>query len=131
MLGYALVVARSGSKLKEVFDKEEPLIPVFGSDNVQLILKGRSRLDTLVNALNIGLPIINKTGLTGIYEYEIPIPRATATGQRGGRGPSPPLDRASEMSNVLEDRLGLRLESEKSVRVDMIVIDGAEEPSPN
>jgi uncharacterized protein (TIGR03435 family) len=130
--GYALVVAKSGSKLKEVFDDEETPIPVFGTDNVQLILKGRSRLDTLVNSLNIGLPIINKTGLTRIYEYAIPIPRLIATSQRGGRGaPSPPSDRASEMSNVLEDRLGLRLQNEKSVRVNMIVIDGAEEPSPN
>jgi uncharacterized protein (TIGR03435 family) len=127
--GYALVVAKSGSKLKEVFDKEETPIPVFGSDKVQLILKGRSRLDKLVNALNIGLPIINKTDLTGIYEYEIPIPRRIATGERGGL--SPPSDRASEMSNVLEDRLGLRLQSEKSVPVDMIVIDRGEEPSPN
>ena len=127
--GYALVVAKSGSKLKEVFDNEETPIPVFGSGNVQLFLKGRSRLDTLANALNIGLPIINKTGLTGIYEYEIPIPRRIATGERGG--PPPTLDKASEMSNVLEDRLGLRLQGEKSVGVDMIVIDHAEEPSPN
>jgi uncharacterized protein (TIGR03435 family) len=122
--GYALLIAKTGPKLKEVsgepvgvvtLEKEKTTIP-------QLI----TRLMNLVDA-----PIIDRTDLKGVYEYQLRIP------PRGGQRGTPPgqapdlTDRAAEISAALESQLGLLLQPEKSVPFDFLVIGHAEMPSPN
>ena len=78
-------------------------------------------------------PVIDKTGLTGSFEFrlEFAVPEEyrerLATTQRGdtlGNSTAPPLPQA------LQQQLGLRLESAKGP-VDFLVVDRIERPSEN
>jgi uncharacterized protein (TIGR03435 family) len=126
--GYALVVARNGPKLKETFDGEESPFPVL-NDKGGLAIKGKSTIAQLTpiltqfNSNREITPVVDKTRLSGRYDYEIVLPPPSA-GQRG-------LISGSDLSDVLESQVGLRLRPEKSIPVEMIVIDQAEQPSPN
>jgi uncharacterized protein (TIGR03435 family) len=120
--GYSLVVAEQGLKMK----------PISG-DYVESIVffQGKSTMDTLARNLNrlIGgeARIVNKTGLNGAYEYQLePFERPGLP-----RGfllfPEDP----DELSALLEEQLGLRLQREKAMSVDALVIDSVERPSSN
>ena len=143
--GYSLRIARSGLKLKEASgDEEQPAMVLLDG---RAGIKGKSSLDKLtrfmaevVNALYIDTPFVDKTGVTGIYEYEFPLSLSRG-GVRGANapvgGPPPPQtraerieSRASEMSSAMEDRLGLRLQRE-NISSEVIVIEQIERPSPN
>src|SRR5204862_6403829 len=68
--GFALVVAKGGSRLKEVpaNEKRSPWRTAPGS------FKGKSTLSEMALILSGSLgysPVVDKTGLTGIYEYEL------------------------------------------------------------
>lgn len=127
--GYLLVVAESGHKMKPIVGNyEEPLE----------LRNGKSTMDRLARALRNSVPesppIVNRTGLPGAYEYELrPVPRDPVAVAGGGvRGGPPPLsDRIAALSSALEQQMGLRLQSEKSVPDDVFVIDHVEPPSPN
>jgi uncharacterized protein (TIGR03435 family) len=78
-----------------------------------------------------GRKIVDRTNVTGLYDIELdfvpestllglPIPNATALQQSD----IPPLVTA------VQDRLGLRLESERGP-VDVILVDGVEPPTPD
>ena len=103
----------------------------------------------------VGLaPVVNRTNLTAVYDYEF-----ARTGDNGGAGqrggpssknpPNPGLgpeeyaryiaqvrgpnyqaaDKAEAISDALEE-LGLKLQDEK-ISVDILVIDRIERPTPN
>jgi len=143
--GYALIVAKNGPKpkLKETSDAEE--IPTLEFSNGLPTLRGKSTMDRLAQWLSgrigagstIGAPVVDKTGLTRAYDYEfVPVGRGGGggrggPGQVGQPGPPTPADRAANISALLEDQLGLRLENEKAIPVDVVVIDRAEKPSEN
>ena len=148
--GYALVIAKNGPKLKlkEPSDREEP--PSLEVNNAgRPVIRGKSTLDELARFLsggpsNIGAPVVDKTGLTGIYDYEFaPSIGGGGGGQRGGppqgQPPRPPSEMLAdilrqipaERSAALEDQLGLRLQPEKAVPTEIIVIDQVEKPSTN
>jgi uncharacterized protein (TIGR03435 family) len=59
-------------------------------------------------------PGIDKTGLTGEYDFKLAWDEAN--------GP--------DLSTALREQLGLRMESEK-VPISTFVVDSAEKPSPN
>jgi len=69
------------------------------------------------------MPVVDKTGLTGRYEYEFVLPDVTIQGGRGQYTPD-----ANQISRALEEQLGLRLQAEK-VSVETIVIDQIDRPS--
>jgi uncharacterized protein (TIGR03435 family) len=105
-------------------------VPPFDTvnDRGQPVIKGSSALNLLALSLRRladGL-IVDKTGLSGSFDYEfvVPVPGL----QRGGRGTAGPD--ASDISAALQDQLGLQLLSEK-VPLDLIVIDRIDRPSPN
>jgi uncharacterized protein (TIGR03435 family) len=83
----------------------------------------------------IGAPVVDKTGLSGVYEYEFVMPNFVGGGQRGAPGEpqpaAPALDRAGAWSAALEAQLGLRLQAEKAVPTQRLVIDHVELPTPN
>jgi uncharacterized protein (TIGR03435 family) len=133
--GYALLVAKGGSKLKEGSGEELPPEAggSIGPGGADTVLKGKSRLQSLADQLSwlLNLPVLNRTDLTGMYDYTLTLhqPPPTAGGQRGdagggGDGYDPPL------STALQQQLGLRLESQK-VQLDTIVIDQVDKPSEN
>jgi uncharacterized protein (TIGR03435 family) len=80
----------------------------------------------------ISAPVVDKTGLSGTYEYQFPLP-LFRSGQRGGAtgAPPSPQDMVAEFSNTLEEHLGLKLEARRSVSVETLVIDHVEKPSAN
>jgi uncharacterized protein (TIGR03435 family) len=140
--GYALVVAKGGSKLVEA--KGERLSPFnFIPDPGRLGVKGASTLAELASFITFRdfstsatVYVADRTGLSGIYEYEFLLPPpGGAAGQRGGAtepGTGLPTvsDLAERYSNVLEAQMGLRLQAQK-IPTEFIAIDHAEKPSEN
>jgi uncharacterized protein (TIGR03435 family) len=133
--GYALVVAKKGPKLKQVYGEEQSPLPV-PNDRGELTIKGTAKLSALAQILSSFspvfspagevVPIADKTGITGVYDLEFVFPDQPT--QRAGRGSYQPA--ASDISSALEDQLGLRIEAQK-ISVDVVVIDEIEHPSPN
>lgn len=139
--GYALVVGDKGAKLKPVSgDYEESLVPH----------KGKSTMKKLAQTLGkaIEAPVVDRTGLSGVFEYEFhmfpPMPPAIAGGA-GGRvftSNTPAVAGVPAMagggaggaelqSSRLEEQLGLRLVPEKAVPAEIFVIESVEPPTPN
>jgi uncharacterized protein (TIGR03435 family) len=127
--GYSLVVAEQGHKIKEI-----------SGDYVESVVffQGKSTMDTLARNLNrlIGgaARIVNKTGLNGGYEYQLQALEWPGPGVGGQRAPSGFLlfpEDPEELSALLEEQLGLRLQREKAMSVDALVIDSVERPSSN
>jgi uncharacterized protein (TIGR03435 family) len=155
---YALVVAKGGPKLqKSTFvppDKPGALPPpkpggpppkgsLFMQGPGQVTSTG-SELPMLVNILShaVNRIVIDKTGLTGRYDFTLkwtpdqPSPQAFGAGQRPGPGPMgndappPPDPNGPSLFTALQEQLGLKLESQKGP-VEILVIDHVEKPSEN
>ena len=120
---YELVVAKGGSKLKES--------PEDAAGNAHMVTDGRGKIDVqhallsgLPGILNseVGRPVVDKTGLTGKYDFTLEyVPAAKAATDESG-GPS--------IFTALEEQLGLKLEPAK-VPMDVLVIDSIEQPAAN
>jgi uncharacterized protein (TIGR03435 family) len=76
-------------------------------------------MDFMVDAIRdfAGRPVVDKTGLTGTYDFKLEAPLAFR------------LHDAAILTAV-QDQLGLRLEAERAM-VETLVVDHLEEPSPN
>ena len=125
--GYSIVIAEGGSKMKAVSGEYVESL---------LVYQGRSTLDKLARTLSLllpGGPVIDKTGLSGAYEYSIetfpPLAPQVNPGTRGGS--AGPDERVKYVNSQMEEKLGLRLQPEKSITVETIVIDSVEPPTPN
>ncbi len=158
--GYALTVADKVHTLTPDSGDEEPPRTIAQNRNRQ-ILKGKSSIESLANALTgfAGMPVIDRTSLTGIYNYSLTLnrvftapsgntpppdgrPNPLAGGVCGGtntpRGPR--QNQSGEILEIVgydppvtkavEDQLGLRMESGK-IPVETIVVDHAEKPPLN
>jgi bla regulator protein blaR1 len=172
---YTLVVAKNGPKLEEV--KNEPAPPAEGSGpggpvparGVRMMMGGgEQQLDfqdapmlLLVRVLSdqLGRVVIDKTGLTGKYNFKLhwtPDPGmggpmggpgmgpgpggppgggnvpigAGGGGAAGGGAASTPDASGPTIFTALQEQAGLKLESQKGP-VDSIVIDHVDQPSPN
>ena len=123
---YELVIAKGGAKLQESTDGKNFIRRGIGT------LKGQS-VGLKMLALNLSnelnSPVIDKTGLTQNYDFELkwtPLaPSATSV------DPPPPTDPdRPSIFTALSEQLGLRLES-KNGPVEVLVVDRAEKPSKN
>ena len=86
----------------------------------------------------VGRPVIDKTGLTGLYDFELELPLdmevlRRIAGQSGINLPAGPQQALPQydgpaITTILSDRLGLKLDAQKAP-VPVIVIDGAEMPT--
>ena len=121
---YSLVVAKGGPKLKEPADKSQNFIRGGRGSIIGQSVVLRLLVMNLSNQLD--RPVIDKTGLTGSYDFEL-----KWTPDAGPDGPPPPSDTdAPSLFTALSDQLGLKLESAKGP-VQVWVIDGVERPSLN
>jgi len=120
---YELVVAKSGSKLKNASKDAKGGWSwgetKFTGDSVEIV--------GLANALSsvLGRTIVDKTGLTGHYEISLtyaPIDEDGPGHDSADAGPS--------IFTALEEQLGLKLVAAKGP-VDTIVVDHVEKPSEN
>ncbi len=121
---YALVVAKSGAKLRAT---GMPNVPMPSDSGDKYFLMAIDQKDVPVSMLadflsqHFERTVLDQTGLSGRYDIslEVPVPADKSADEV-----DPAIFRA------LEDQLGLKLESRKAV-VDTIVIERMEQPSPN
>ncbi len=160
---YALVVAKGGLKMKASAPDEPPKTdgtpkpdgppkpddpsangnkPRMGRHG--LMMNGRGHLEStgtgipfLVHVLSsqLGRTVVDKTGLTGNYDYTLQwTPDDVGTPMAGDAGPGKgdvsPDAGGPTLLTALEEQLGLKLESTKGT-VDVIVIDHIDTPSEN
>lgn len=138
---YALMTAKSGPKLTESDDQSAG--PRHMRNGRGQMIAQRTSLQMLANTLsmNLGRPVIDRTGLTKNYDFELKWTPEPGEGRMAGPGgPPPPGERpegasAPDLSGpsiftAVQEQLGLKLESTKGP-IPMIVIDKAEKPSAN
>ena len=131
---YALVVAKNGPKLQE--SKEGVGPSLMGRSRGQFEGKG-ALMEMLANVLSmqVGRPVVDKTGLTGKYDFKLewtpdPGQGPGPLGAPGPDAPPPPDPNGPSLFAAVQEQLGLRLESTKGP-VETIVIDRVEKPSEN
>jgi len=138
---YVLTIAKGGSKMKEYVPPGNPV-----TNGLHLVGRGCLEaqgiaMEWVIRELSLQLnqTVLDKTGLTGKYDFalqwEPDDAYSSATG--GGSGGQPGNDNApppdpggASLFAALREQLGLKLESQKSP-VKVIVIDHIETPSPN
>jgi len=141
---YALVIARHGPKLHEAKPGDtypNGLKGVHGASGLlfmggiggPLTAQGAS-MENLSRLLSLQLrrPVIDKTGLTGNYDFTLKWAPDQNTPMFNGAGnDSVPSDSSGpSIFTAVQEQLGLKLESQKGP-VEMIVIDHVEKPSEN
>jgi bla regulator protein blaR1 len=148
--GYALVIAKGGSKLHQA--KPGDIYPngikgpdgkpgtglmIMGGNGGPVTGQGIS-IENLVRLLSqqLGRTIVDETRLTGNYDFTLqwaPDERAgpTTLGGAPRSDDAPPPDSSGpSIFTAIQEQLGLKLESRK-VQVEMLVIDHVEAPSEN
>ncbi len=79
----------------------------------------------------LGKPIQDKTGLTGLYNWDLKwAPDESEVLMDGSPARSDPANRGPSLLTAVQEQLGLRLESSK-VPIEILYIDHAERPVPN
>jgi len=150
MPAYALVVAKSGSKLQEAkpvdTQPEAPSGPG-GHPHGPMMRMGRGEingqgveLSFLASVLSqqLGRTVLDKTGLTGNYDLALKWTPEQGEGMMmGGPGGGPPPDGAPPVDasgpsifTALQEQLGLKLEATKAP-AEVLTIDHVERPSEN
>jgi uncharacterized protein (TIGR03435 family) len=171
MQAYALTAAKGGVKLKPSADAPPPqpdgqglavpsppkmdkngfpTIPNGGRGMMMMIVNGVMRgtgaqetisqiCDFLGNQL--GRPVVDQTGLTGKFDFNLEFAPENMPAGRGGMPPPPsaadaggapaPTDPAPTLIGALQEQLGLKLE-QKKLPVDIVVVDHIEKtPTEN
>jgi uncharacterized protein (TIGR03435 family) len=128
---YALVVAKGGSKLQPALENAQ------GNRGMRMErgqLTGMSApIEFLATTLSgqLGRPVIDKTGLTGKYDFKLTwAPDMPSGPSKNPEAPPPAALEGPSIFTAVQEQLGLRLESQKGP-VEMIVIDRIEHPSEN
>jgi uncharacterized protein (TIGR03435 family) len=134
LASYALVVGEDGSKLQPVADRNGSTT----DQDVQLVRSGGMRMQMGANhvffaaaqgvssaqiakqlSMQLGAPVIDKTGLKGSYAFNLNWSDAKSENTS-----------APSLFTALEDQLGLKLEPQKGP-IDVLVIDHIEQPTEN
>jgi uncharacterized protein (TIGR03435 family) len=131
---YALVLGKNGSSLKPS-TKDERSASFWSSgrdrNNFRLTVENRPLSDLVMRLQNgqpghplppLGRPVIDKTGLTGNFDYTLDLEWVLDT--NGARDPN-----ATPVFAALETQLGLELQPQTAA-LDAIVIDRIEKPYP-
>ena len=148
MDGYILTIGKDGAKFKETSGDEEipswlpngdPRIDISGRV-LPTIYKGKARMNLFVNSLSgvVRMPIVDKTGLQGLYDISFTIdlllPSPAGGGRRGGgnvaNSEPPPQEFDPPLPKALEQQLGLHLER-GMVPVEYLVVDHYEKVPEN
>ena len=123
MPAYDLVVAKGGPKLKEATaDEAEKAWAVDrGGGKIESVSMPLGSLPSFLNA-EVGRPVVDKTGLTGKYDFTLDYVPATRAAADESGGPS--------VFTALEEQLGLKLQPAKEP-MEVVVIDHIERPTAN
>lgn len=103
-----------------------PMLQALLEDRFNLKLHHETRLGPVMELTERGLPVIDKTGLDGRYDFHLEYLR------EGGppAADSDPTHAALSIFTAIQRQLGLRLKPTRGP-IDFIVIDHAEKPSEN
>ena len=129
---YALSVDKGGSKMKVNDSPQDFEIPILGGPG--LVFNGkRVPMEYLCYFLGQVMendrPVLDKTGLTGHYDFTLTFLPDLPPGFRRGNIPQECLDRPN-IFDALRQQLGLKLEPQKGP-VTYYVIDPVEKPEGN
>jgi uncharacterized protein (TIGR03435 family) len=140
---YELIIANSGSKLQEAKPGEtypNGIKDLSGRATAGLIKMGPGAITgqgvpiaSLARQLTqqLGRIVVDKTGLTGTYDFTIKWPPVASQAATGGQQGNPsPEGSESSIFTAIQDQLGLKLESQ-TAPVEVLVIDHAEQPTQN
>jgi uncharacterized protein (TIGR03435 family) len=127
---YELVVIKDGPKLRESPNNPAGQVRIApgqltGTGAPMFLLAGQL-------SRQLGRPVVDKTGLTGEYDFTVtwqPDFDSGASKDATGTVPSPVNSDAASIFTAVQE-IGLKLQSAKGP-VDMLVIDRAEKPEPN
>lgn len=132
--GYELVVMRGGPKnMKQAAPGGREDIETIDNGDLRYSGTPLSALLLILPQMLEDRPVIDKTGLTGRYDFELKWARdASSWLPTGANGvPEAPLDGSRpSIFKALEEELGLKLVPTKMPRKG-VVIDHIEKPSPN
>jgi uncharacterized protein (TIGR03435 family) len=125
---YRLTIAKGGAKVKATEDKPGPITSRPGR------LTGESvTIPVLIKLLTgpAGRPIIDETGLTARYNFELKYgPEMTPGGVAVGPDAPPSDPNAPSIFTAVREQLGLRLDPSRGP-VEVLVIEHVERPSEN
>jgi len=132
---YRLTVSKNGEKLTDV----DPPEAVPGPQNSSMragpgaVIGSSVPMIQIVTVLSrlMDRPLIDKTGLTGFYSFNLRFAAESAPRALSGASATstPPTDDPS-LFTALQDQLGLKLESAQEP-VEVLVIDSARKPTEN
>jgi uncharacterized protein (TIGR03435 family) len=119
--GYALVVAKSGFKLKPVDDAGGPSTSSNGKNHVRTLTAKTTPMKQLADFLTrtLGEMVVDQTGIDGVYNFEM------TWAEEDQKPDDATADTAPSLFTALQETLGLRLKPEK-VPADIIVVDHLE-----
>ena len=125
---FELVLTKTGSKLKDVS---------FGVPRQEMrkgqLLVTSTRLSFVIPIFSalVQRPVIDKTGLTGIYDFTLTFRPEPGVPGAVGLNPLPPVDpEAPEIFTAIQEQLGLKFEAARGP-VEVLVVDRAEKPEEN
>lgn len=123
--GFVLEIAKQGPRLQPAADAPRSMNNGHGHLEATGVTMG---LFTEVLSRELGLPVIDRTGLSGAFDFRLVWNPDSPHTLELGTGASPDAD--VELFNSIQQQLGLTLKSRR-MRVEVLVIDRAEKPSPN
>jgi uncharacterized protein (TIGR03435 family) len=131
---YELEVAKNGPKLKvSTAPPDDPPALISTVYPQRIVMPARnvtmSDLARLMQRAILDRPVVDKTGLTGRYDFDLEwAPDET---QFGGEVPPAPAEaQAAPLFSAIQQQLGLRLEATRGP-IQALVVDKAERPSAN
>jgi len=121
---YFLVVAKGGAKLRE---SAPGSVGAGQSAGMGWFKASSNRIEDFAQTLAgmVSRSVIDKTGLTGQYDFRLDYASEVAAGSDAGNAPEKP-----SLFTALQEQLGLKLEPGRAP-VEMVVVDRAEKPSEN
>jgi uncharacterized protein (TIGR03435 family) len=120
---FALMVAKGGPKLHEAAADGKPSMQNSANGTIAKSTTMRELGDLLSGPLQT--PVVDKTGLTGRYDFTIDFTTYLPEDMKTMRP-----DATSVLMVALPGELGLKLEGEKTM-VEVMVVDHVEKPSDN
>jgi uncharacterized protein (TIGR03435 family) len=130
---YVMTVAKGGHKMKvrTAGDDGPQTSLLFRGANVPGRNATMAMLAGGLQKLVLDRPVIDKTGLTGNYDFDLSWrPDGTQFGGRGGTLPAAADPDRADIFTALQEQLGLKLDAQKGPG-EVVVVDNAEKPSDN
>jgi uncharacterized protein (TIGR03435 family) len=130
---YTLNIGRTGQH-KLTLNESGVNLPGFRGNGPGSIGVRNSNMEQFAGFLQariVDRPVVDKTGLTGKYDFTLTW-RPEQLAPQGPNAPPPPADLESrpDIFSAMQEQLGLRFQSEKTP-VEILVIDKASKPSDN